>query len=175
MMSLTCTLVLAHMMSWHNPHHALNSLTLEICSVACVVSLSPGEKHMLRDEHKPDGNGGYVCRGEKTWQSQWDIDWVLLEQFQRALLYVSMMNVADAAKYVNTSHNGGIVKSICTYTLWPMCTVLRSIFHTFFQVRAMNAASIPGTLGMRAENTLDGITVTQGELRTFIVNTLFHF
>lgn len=50
------------------------------------------------------------------------MDWVLLEQLQRALLYVSLMNVAYAAKYVNISHSRGIVKSICTYTPRPLCT-----------------------------------------------------
>lgn len=44
------------------------------------------------------------------------MDWVLLEQLQRALLYDSLMNVSQAAEYVNISHSSGIVKSICTYT-----------------------------------------------------------
>lgn len=45
------------------------SLTLEICSVVYAVFLRPGEKDMLRDEYKPDGNGGWVCKGEKKWHS----------------------------------------------------------------------------------------------------------
>lgn len=42
------------------------------------------------------------------------MDWVLLEQFQRALLYVSLMNVAHTAEYLNISHTSGTVKSVCT-------------------------------------------------------------